>query len=835
MNYKQVELLMEKVKELHRGSFTINGDYDLSRKIEKKIITRNAKYYNGCNGFFSADMMRCTETCVRENGTVMVPKGGVVFGPYYRFLPGAYFAIYNVVGDMQACTLIVESQKDGTKAVVNALEVEKREEGYVVPFTIEYEVDDLEFKVVNEGDNNIIFNKVVIWDYLKNVEASAIELECVSEEPEMEEKHSDIDISIESSVTVAEDRNASHTLNKEYDDILTDLFDLIETRQGMLDRQEIELNSMAACELPQNTRFKKLKMFFRRLLNSYILFQIEFNKKVVSRLRQETQVNRLILNSVKVLEQNQAEYQSKCTDAALNNVYAEIELLKAERESVIKAVGSLQDDIKEVTGTLQHVCEENRKLQNEVDLLDKRNESLYEESKASIVKLTGEICEVPSMLEKIQKDQSMIKKELEMLDCQDLLLNLKARIDNNDVFIQRLMENINKFYISLGNKEQENVSIKQEVQILKIHQKNINEQFEKVKAQTEKHNEMIGVVLSKNDFLQQEIEKSKRELLTQISKDLSEQISVANRRIDLENKSLKLEIEDQLKEMQGKLEWHNKMASSILETDNSMRNEIEKNRIECKNIKEELLTRANLSEELIQTQANELWNKIKEFDKEFVAIWENGKNINVDLNNIWKTYNSFRKEVFFEISRNKKEGTNKKIQILQSTEEKVMNSEGKVRLNLGCGTTNIDGYIGVDARELPGVDIIADVSALPYEKGTVDEIYSAHLIEHFSKQMLEKELLPYWYSLLKDNGVFRVVFPDTEQMIKEYQNGNVSFEQLSTIIMGAQDYSLDYHYSIHSATTMNALLTQVGFKDIQVIAHGRENSGCFETEIRAVK
>ena len=56
---------------------------------------------------------------------------------------------------------------------------------------------------------------------------------------------------------------------------------------------------------------------------------------------------------------------------------------------------------------------------------------------------------------------------------------------------------------------------------------------------------------------------------------------------------------------------------------------------------------------------------------------------------------------------------------------------GELRLNLGSGTVPREGFVNVDARELDGVDLIADVRELPFDPRTVAEIYSSHLVAHF--------------------------------------------------------------------------------------------------------
>ena len=53
------------------------------------------------------------------------------------------------------------------------------------------------------------------------------------------------------------------------------------------------------------------------------------------------------------------------------------------------------------------------------------------------------------------------------------------------------------------------------------------------------------------------------------------------------------------------------------------------------------------------------------------------------------------------------------------------------KLNLGCGRDIKEGYINVDMEKLPGVDIVANVEkGLPIEDNSIDEVYTAHFLEH---------------------------------------------------------------------------------------------------------
>src|SRR5881628_766414 len=52
------------------------------------------------------------------------------------------------------------------------------------------------------------------------------------------------------------------------------------------------------------------------------------------------------------------------------------------------------------------------------------------------------------------------------------------------------------------------------------------------------------------------------------------------------------------------------------------------------------------------------------------------------------------------------------------------------KLNLGCGTTRIPGYIGVDVNRGGGADLIASATCLPFKEGSIAEVFTSHMLEH---------------------------------------------------------------------------------------------------------
>lgn len=194
-----------------------------------------------------------------------------------------------------------------------------------------------------------------------------------------------------------------------------------------------------------------------------------------------------------------------------------------------------------------------------------------------------------------------------------------------------------------------------------------------------------------------------------------------------------------------------------------------------------------------------------------------------------------RRELMFEMrygaskAISEARGLKAKTEVLNLEKLEAARKSG-LRLNLGCGHVPLEGYINVDRRALPGVDIVAEVDELPFEPGEVDEIYSAHLLEHFPQEQLRRVLLPYFFGLLKEGGKLHTVVPDAEAMIRAYSQGEYPYGQMREVLYGAQDYDGDFHFNMFTPDSLADELAGAGFKDISVVAAGRKNGLCYEFE-----
>jgi SAM-dependent methyltransferase len=174
-------------------------------------------------------------------------------------------------------------------------------------------------------------------------------------------------------------------------------------------------------------------------------------------------------------------------------------------------------------------------------------------------------------------------------------------------------------------------------------------------------------------------------------------------------------------------------------------------------------------------------------------------------------------------------------EILDREKYEAMRARGDFRVNVGCGHNLERDYLNVDSRRLPGVDVLAEAGALPFELESVDEIYSSHVLEHVPLESLRRVVLPHWLGVLRPGGLLRAIVPDAEAMLREYAKGAMSFDDLREVTFGLQEYDGDFHFGMFSRDGLRALLTETGLVDIAYAFVDRRNGKCFDMEVRARK
>ena len=164
--------------------------------------------------------------------------------------------------------------------------------------------------------------------------------------------------------------------------------------------------------------------------------------------------------------------------------------------------------------------------------------------------------------------------------------------------------------------------------------------------------------------------------------------------------------------------------------------------------------------------------------------------------------------------------------------------ENKIlKIELGGGENPIkNGFLNVDARPLPTVDIIADIRDLPFENESVDEIFTTNVLEHFNFSDVKK-ILNESFRVLKIGGKIEIIVPDLETIIEKYKNGEIDFEKFNMWIYGAQSYSYDFHRSCLDYKNFKKILSEIGFTKIEKVPYslGRNYIDCPMLQIVAYK
>lgn len=170
-----------------------------------------------------------------------------------------------------------------------------------------------------------------------------------------------------------------------------------------------------------------------------------------------------------------------------------------------------------------------------------------------------------------------------------------------------------------------------------------------------------------------------------------------------------------------------------------------------------------------------------------------------------------------------------------------LKTEENLKLEIGCGTNPQPGYIHLDVRALPGVQVVCDFSKekLPFKDETFVEIYSSHSIEHVSFRYLP-HVLQEWHRVLKPGG--RVVirtpdleficrfyleskitpeWPDDEKFIKE-NFGRVTPAWWANLkLYAGQDYPSNFHFHCFDYSMLSEALFRYGFTRVNRVDLGR--------------
>jgi predicted SAM-dependent methyltransferase len=131
-----------------------------------------------------------------------------------------------------------------------------------------------------------------------------------------------------------------------------------------------------------------------------------------------------------------------------------------------------------------------------------------------------------------------------------------------------------------------------------------------------------------------------------------------------------------------------------------------------------------------------------------------------------------------------------------------------IRLDVGSGGPGQAGRIGVDLYA-PGAEVAAPMWDLPYDDGTVDEIYSSHALEHVAKAQVVPTLAE-WHRALKAGGRLIIQVPDLVWCCEQWLEHRTN-DWWMDIIFGNQEHEGEFHKTGFTRSIMEDYLRDAGF------------------------
>ena len=102
------------------------------------------------------------------------------------------------------------------------------------------------------------------------------------------------------------------------------------------------------------------------------------------------------------------------------------------------------------------------------------------------------------------------------------------------------------------------------------------------------------------------------------------------------------------------------------------------------------------------------------------------------------------------------------------------------KLEIGGGLKPREGYLQMDVKELPGVDVVGSAVGLPFKDGELDEIYGHWVLEHFAYRDI-KAILKEWHRALKVGGLVHIITNNGAAHFDAYLSEVIDIHELNLL------------------------------------------------------
>jgi Methyltransferase domain len=186
-----------------------------------------------------------------------------------------------------------------------------------------------------------------------------------------------------------------------------------------------------------------------------------------------------------------------------------------------------------------------------------------------------------------------------------------------------------------------------------------------------------------------------------------------------------------------------------------------------------------------------------------------------------------------------------------------------MKLHLGCGSQVFDGWINVDyalGAWLARVPLFPQFNRkfkifnldwdsrihlhnltrrFPWQDESAEVVYSAHTLEHFSREH-GRHFLTESHRVLKKGGIIRIIVPDLQYIARQYVDGQLPADQFlhalgvlygsygNNRLKNRLSYLLEFpHKCMYDTSTLQRILEEIGFQ--------AASRGPFESDIHDIR
>lgn len=181
--------------------------------------------------------------------------------------------------------------------------------------------------------------------------------------------------------------------------------------------------------------------------------------------------------------------------------------------------------------------------------------------------------------------------------------------------------------------------------------------------------------------------------------------------------------------------------------------------------------------------------------------------------------------------------------LFRNSMEKKILMKDNLKLNLGCCTSKVSGFINIDLDKSVNPDVLDNVIILKkFRDNSVNEIKSAHLIEHLPEEDA-LGAISNWYRILKSGGIVSIECPNLNKCIKMIHSNDTEEKKLGFVgIYGYMPHvkqSAEFHSHKHGWTpySLCEALENNGFintKEIEIEQKFRCYNQRYDRDMRIV-